>query len=133
MRVLPLPGRLKDFPHPEKPFSYPLIQFGKLRHSIKKFSFIPAVFLAFSLSFPAQAENFPDNAQKKLNEQILNQPFNVPDETNQRETLEKATEEAKPGRSKTKDRYYRYWFNGYYYPYPNSYYGFPTFQPGLGL
>ena len=135
MRKLPLLRKLTPAPCPkEMPFYFlRQVNCGGTPRKIKKHFFTPIAFLAFALNLPAQAENFQENIQEKLNDRILQQPFDVPDEAAHREMLDEATEEAKPARSKTKDRYYRYWFNGYYYPYPNSYYGFPTFRPKLGL
>jgi hypothetical protein len=65
--------------------------------------------------------------QRKLNEQVLSEPLHIPDDSVLEQTLDHATEGAKPFKSKKKDSYYRYYYNGYYYPHPYWYYGYPGY------
>lgn len=89
--------------------------------------YMPAVCL--SLSSMAFADKYQDEMQNRLNEQVLSRPFNVQDEATLNKSLDEATERGKPSKSKTQDGYYRYLFNGYYYPhrywYNGSYYPHP--------
>ncbi len=79
------------------------------------------------ISNVALAEDDRAKAQKQLNEQVLTRPFQTPSDATQNSDLKESDEQTKPNRSRTRDSYYRYWYNGYYYPYPYSYYGFPRF------
>lgn len=75
-----------------------------------------------SLSSNAFADNYQEDMQARLNEQVLSKPFNVQDDATLSKSLDDATERGKPTKSKTQDGYYRYQYNGYYYPHPYSWY-----------
>ena len=70
-----------------------------------------------------------EELQKSLNDQVLAQPYSVQDDATLSKSLDDATERGKPSKSKTQDGYYRYFYNGYYYPnrywYNGAYYPHP--------
>lgn len=83
--------------------------------------------LCSAQSWQVFAQDTKADIQKRLNEQVLSQPMNMPDDDTLNKSLDAATERGKPSKSKTKDGYYRYWYNGYYYPHPYWYYGYPRY------
>jgi hypothetical protein len=76
--------------------------------------FVSAIWLYFSGN--ALADKYQDEMQNKLNGEVLSKPFNVPDDATLSKSNDEATERGKPTKSKTQDGYYRYLYNGYYYP-----------------
>jgi hypothetical protein len=97
--------------------------------SHKNVVFICVSVVCLSLSSYVFADNYQDDMQARLNEQVLSKPFNVQDDATLSKSLDDATERGKPSKSKTQDGYYRYQYNGYYYPhqylYNGSYYPHP--------
>ncbi len=93
----------------------------------KRNCWVILAFLGLTMPIQIYAETDRHKMQEKLNEQILTKPFQSPSEATQNNTHQEIKEEGRPARSQTRDNYYRYWYNGYYYPYPFSYYGFPKF------
>lgn len=73
--------------------------------------------------------DYQSDMQDRLNEQVLAKPFSVQDDATLSKSLDEATERGKPSKSKTQDGYYRYFYNGYYYPnrywYNGAYYPHP--------
>lgn len=88
----------------------------------KKIAFIGLFTLSLALSCQAFARNSKEEMQQRLNEEVLSKPFGVSDEATLSKSLNDATERGKPTKSEKKDNYYRYWYNGYYYPHPYSWY-----------
>jgi hypothetical protein len=95
----------------------------------KKLVYICFTVVFLSISNISFADSYNADMQSRLNEQVLAQPFNVQDDAKLSKSLDDATERGKPSKSKTQDGYYRYLFNGYYYPnrylYNGSYYPHP--------
>ncbi|MEQ1558228.1 MAG: hypothetical protein ABL933_04730 [Methyloglobulus sp.] len=75
----------------------------------------------------AFADRSQQDIQNQLNQQVLSQSFNVQDDATLTKSVDEATERGKPTKSKAKDNYYRYWYNGFYYPHPYSYYGYSRY------
>jgi hypothetical protein len=98
----------------------------KLRNN---FVYICITVVFFSLNSLAVAENDMAEMQNRLNEQVLSKQFSVQDDASLSKSLDDATERGKPSKSKTQDGYYRYLYNGYYYPhrylYNGAYYPHP--------
>lgn len=86
----------------------------------KKIICIAITSLCFSSMAFARDDN--DAIQNQLNQQVLNQPFNVADDATLSKSLEEAKERGTPTKSKVKDVYHPYLYNGYWYPHPYSYY-----------
>lgn len=95
----------------------------------KNFVYIYVQVICLFFSNVAIADKYQDELQNRLNEQVLSQPSNIPDDATLDKSLNEATEGGKPSKSKTQDSYYRYLYNGYYYPnrywYNGSYYPHP--------
>ncbi len=90
----------------------------------KKFVFICVPVICLGHVDTAFADRYQDEMQKRLNEQVLSKPFNVQDDATLSKSLDEATERGKPSKSKAKDGYYRYYYNGYYYPHRYLYNGY---------
>jgi hypothetical protein len=86
------------------------------------FSWVSVVFISFSCL--ALADSDLEEMQKRLNGEVLSKQFSVPDEATLTKSNNEATERGKPSKSKTQDGYYRYFYNGYYYPNRYFYNGF---------
>ena len=84
------------------------------------------VMLSFLLSFGSQVwargDSYQADMQQRLNEQVLSKDFSVADDATLSKALDDATERGKPTKSKAQTGYYRYWYNGYYWPHPYSWY-----------
>ncbi len=87
-----------------------------------KFLYLCVVIIGLGLSTIVSAGNSNEEIQNRLNEQVLAQPFNVQDDAALSKSLEEAKERGTPTKSKVKDTYHPYLYNGYYYPHPYSYY-----------
>lgn len=86
-----------------------------------------SVFFLTIFSGDVFADKYKAEMQNSLNAQVMGKPFDVPDDATLSKSLNEATERGKPTKSKSKDNYYRYWYNGFYYPHPYTYYGYPRY------
>jgi len=82
----------------------------------KNFVYTCVSVIFISLSSHALADKYQAEMQNRLNEGVLSKPFNVQDDATLTKSDNEATERGKPTKSKTQDGYYRYLYNGYYYP-----------------
>lgn len=78
-----------------------------------------------SVSFAG--DDYQAEMQNRLNQEVLSKSFNVQDDATLTKSDNEATERGKPTKSKTQDSYYRYRYNGFYYPHPYSYYGYSRY------
>ncbi len=88
----------------------------------KTMAYIGVIALALGLSSPVYSQSERDELQQRLNAEVLSKPFNTADDATLTKSLNEATERGKPTKSEVKNNYYRYWYNGYYYPHPYSWY-----------
>jgi hypothetical protein len=88
----------------------------------KKIVFMGVLIVGLSLSSQVFARSSQEEMQQRLNEEVLSKQFNVADDSTLSKSLDEATERGKPTKSEKKNNYYRYWYNGYYYPHPYSWY-----------
>lgn len=85
--------------------------------------------ICITLSGVSFADKYQAEMQNRLNEEVLSKSFDVQDDATLTKSLDEATERGKPTKSKTQNGYYRYLYNGYYYPnrylYNGAYYPHP--------
>jgi hypothetical protein len=96
---------------------------------IKNFVYSCMLTGCLGISGVVSADMSKSELQNRLNEQVLSQPYSVQDDATLSKSLDEATERGKPSKSKTQTGYYRYFYNGYYYPnrywYNGAYYPHP--------
>lgn len=88
----------------------------------KNIAYFGVIGITLVLGSPCYAQSERDAMQQRLNAEVLSKPFNTADDATLTKSLNEATERGKPTKSEVKDNYYRYWYNGYYYPHPYSWY-----------
>lgn len=86
-----------------------------------KFLLICTPIIGLIINTMAFAESDAD-IQNRLNDQVLAQPFHTQDDATLSKSLEEAKERGVPTKSKVRDVYHPYLYNGFYYPHPYSYY-----------